>query len=308
MVNLNESYPHIVDFGIDWLRLTWRKDSDELPAVGETIYQRLVELHEQGDLTTEKKLLNFKGIGSDRLSWTSNETHVMVQATSGEANETGKRLIRAGVRGQCTRIDTQVTAQYGERGAQRAQKVLQSVNGASVSDKTRNIEKSALFANSYGDTGVTLGARASSIYARFYHAQTGGHTEYDAGVWRYEIEWKRNRAKQIWDAARISPNPDVLAASYTTGQFLALGIDEPFFRHVLPEKPEQLPYTRSSDKTLMWLENQVKPAIHNLIEAGRGEDVDRFLKDLENSFGELRGVNGRLASRELISQIERKKT
>lgn len=297
----------IVDFGYDWLRLTWPIKSDELGEVRNVLLDYFEEAMERGENTKEKKLLQFTGIGTDKVKYVSSETHTMVDVSGSAANVIANKFVKKQITGKCTRLDTQITVDYHVREASFATRLRNRLAKSNVGDEKVARQNNAVFASCAGDTGLTIGHRSSTIYGRFYNAKDGGHKEYADGVWRAECEWKAERAVELWTAARNAASPDTLAAARTAGQFLAWGIDEPWMFHALPEKAPPIADVRSNDKTINWLHNQVMAACERLVREGRGEEVFRFASDVANLRLLIPSNSGRLESSKLIRDLRGEK-
>lgn len=296
-----------MEYGLDWLRLTWRHGDEELDTVGAVVYDRLEELVAADWPVREKRLMQFRGYGTDKLQWVSSETHTMMNASGAEAHQIGTKLIEHGCSGKCTRIDTQVTADYGERDLRFAARLRESLCKSGLSVGTGTRPPNAHFEGRGGDTGITIAARSSTVYGRAYHAATGGHAGYPVGAWRFETEWKGRRAKQFWDTARAGSVLGALAASRTSGQFMAWGIEENWMVETLPSRGEPLSDTRSIAKKLRWFDEQVIPAMWKLLEDGYEDEFNAIIFKMKNHPQISRGANTALETNQNMAVLKRQR-
>jgi hypothetical protein len=272
-------YGKLLLTGCDWLTMTWPHKSTVVKRAGQTVFDRLAELEIEGWEMKERRAMQFHGYGSEKLQWLRNESHVMLRTSGYEANETAKRLIAENCSGKCTRIDLQVTADYGEREIHFASRMRESIFGTDVGHKTNRASKRTHFEGASGDTGITIGDRGSEKYFRIYHAASGGHPELPDGAIRFEGEYKADRAAQVWSMAKSASSLEVLAASITTGEMLLLGLKEPWFGDSVPVQLPAIADTRNIAKTLRWYETQVVPSLRQHVTGEHQEQIRRLFLD-----------------------------
>jgi DNA relaxase NicK len=139
------------------------------------------------------------------------------------------------------------------------------------------------------DGGGTLyvGTRGSDVFGRVYDkgAQLGTFPE--RIYWRWEVEYKRDHARQAyanWSESVNSPNAYQAIAREVGTWYAEHGIPIPTVLRTEWKRPviRYATRVRSSDTTIEWLYQQVNPALRKLGAAGRLSDAVEALGIWDN--------------------------
>ncbi|HWI69627.1 MAG TPA: replication initiation factor domain-containing protein [Nitrospiraceae bacterium] len=169
---------------------------------------------------------------------------------------------------QATILDVEKSLDWGVTGYSRAQQAEMVQSGTTSLKLTVNRPK--------GST-LNIGSRVSSRFFRLYdkHAETKG--EYADGTWRWEIEYKGDRA---WRLARR------LAASKNQHMDILSVLDDAYFDYKIQMPIAVLPYgwrekavkrTTDDQRRLEWLRRCIRPTILKLSECYSAETVAEAL-------------------------------
>jgi hypothetical protein len=96
-------------------------------------------------------------------------------------------------------------------------------------------------------------------------------------LFRYELELKRGRARQVWAMCQSAASQFYLSCSLVMGYLQACGLEADWMQNheVCPVPPDSK--KTSDESTLWWLETQVVPAVARLVSHGHGESVESLL-------------------------------
>ena len=120
-----------------------------------------------------------------------------------------------------------------------------------------------------GDT-CYIGSRQSDVFARIYDkgAQDESNEDY-AGAVRYEVELKGRTASAAFAALARAGGDEVACADWVQSYLLARGLSLPEWVSVETVRRRAVEKAASStDETLAWLANGVRPTVRRLLDAG----------------------------------------
>lgn len=129
-----------------------------------------------------------------------------------------------------------------------------------------------------GGQTLYVGARASDQFGRLYDKSAEERSDVLGKIWRYEVEFKKQKAKAIADElakrANIQPiemfSQDIVATVY---DWFDERVVPPVFRRngqaILGVKAE----IDAKMGKMLWLRKQVSPSVRSLLNRGCGQDV-----------------------------------
>ena len=128
-----------------------------------------------------------------------------------------------------------------------------------------------------GGYTLYLGRRTSDVLTRIYDKHHESPDLYpDAGVWRYEVEWKRERAFVAAKRILSSTTPEMMMLGMLAKHLEDRGLTPAF--PALTRESVIAPRQRSDiDTRLRWLADSVRPAVDWLREHGQTDEVRRIL-------------------------------
>lgn len=265
MSNENCQVATIIDGGIDWLTLTCSPEQPEQKELRYLAMQFQEETAIMGDKAREQAPQGFHGMGNHHIFWGHRDSLLMVKVYGRAANEFIERTRRAGVRAHCTRIDAQVTADYPERPATWAAARRDAVRAAEERLPVNNRRQKRLFEDGDCDTGLTIGARKGDVHRRIYDPRRRGHLEYPESAIRFEVEFKHDTARIVYDTMMKAEEHQYACAGYVQGELMRVGLTEPWFP--CQEVPIIPPTYKPTDdyRRIMWLRCSVGPAVTKLL-------------------------------------------
>ena len=123
--------------------------------------------------------------------------------------------------------------------------------------------------NSGGET-IYIGSWNSGQYGYIYNNEVQSEDPLYTRCWRYEVRFKNDLAKQVYHQLAQPQDSRLNACATIVRQwFLARGITVPWdcdtgtvFLPIIKTQPSDI------ERTLWWLERQVRPPLQRVIEAG----------------------------------------
>lgn len=256
--------------GIDYIRLTAAHGpaAHHLKVVGETLLDlEAMSEHKQ----KQKSRLGYRGWVAGSVFIGENEEGWMLDVSGVLA---GHPTIRAGCEGwRCTRIDIQVSmAQELPADQQIGEHAKESLVARADKGKGRPWKITHIIGHGNGDT-LNLGSRKSSIYGRIYNkGAQSGEARYE-GMVRYEVEFKKQMARDVFERYAGSVATGELSSSIVVAAYQRWGVTIPQLQDVVGVALTSTKRTSDSARKLRWLAEQVRPAVSALIEEGYGEAV-----------------------------------
>lgn len=254
---------------IDWVTATTRKDSVGLRWF--EIFQSFVDERNLKNLYNERWSNGYySGISCEGLSWGYNDRlGYIIIASSEDADWLWPKIEIASTR--ITRLDLCVDCLY-ESPRDLAGTQYDYIT-ATLLPKQR---KYTHFKNSAGGQTLYVGSRHSQQYGRLYDKGAESSQAPMGRLWRYEVEYKKPLSGMVGEHLRMQ-DADKLESEiinrvsnwfYERGVLSADHIREGAVKPILVQKT-----ITSVEKKLAWLRTQVAPTVHQLIEAGWGDDV-----------------------------------
>lgn len=136
-----------------------------------------------------------------------------------------------------------------------------------------------------GGYTLYIGRRASDVLTRIYDKSAESPDLYpQPGVWRYEVEWKRDRALAAAKKLLAAKDGNAMILGMLSKHLEDRGLT-PAFASLTREEVKAPPHRSDVATRLSWLRASVRPALDWLIEQGHGEDAWRILGRAEDPKG-----------------------
>lgn len=147
-----------------------------------------------------------------------------------------------------------------------------------------------------------LGSRSSDRFFRVYDKTAESDGDYPSRSWRYEIEYKGERAKKVADAIRADRHPTQAIWDCLQTAFTSWGIGIPGDRPGWQWRDAAIPHTSDDAKRLAWLRRCIRPCVSKLTEVF---GVDEVLMALGvcDEVDELTGEMERTILRDLVLDV-----
>lgn len=267
------SYP-ILSVGIDWVTATSTRGG-EVPSILETFSRWQRAWRGVGEEPRKAGTQGYQGTSCASVFLGRREDGWMLRASGVAAQGWAQEVMRAGW--HVTRIDLQVTIQVPDGGRFKHEILRQAVSGRDeLARRGRRHKLTAIEGYGDGDT-IAVGARTSERYGRVYDKHAETHGEYPPGAWRFEVEFKGDYASAVCEALQGGGNMETTSQSILQSFFTERGVRLPVN---LGSEAIDLYIPKvdtSTDKSLRWLERNVRPTVERLIKAGKKQEVMQAL-------------------------------
>lgn len=223
----SDTYGKVVDAGFDYLTATVTPKHPDWELFQQLGLQFCSEMENLGHDVKEKQTQGYDGYQvadtyygkrQDSCIWKTSGTLSRNVAHFLAANEAAPKI---------TRADLQLTFEPETGEVHDLGKLLGRLRKSLVGSATIKASKSATFYNTDVCTGFTLGDRSSQSYLRAYLAGLKHPDRYAPHAIRFEVEWKQERALQIFELYKKGRDDVTLSGGYVAGEFLKYGIKEP---------------------------------------------------------------------------------
>lgn len=264
---------------VDWLTVTC-KDAELQRRIYDEAGKVATILKAQGNVQRPWAFKGYNGWSIRGLRWGIRDDS-SIAMLSGEAAALNWPVMLSWAT-NVTRLDIAVTLDLVEP----LEHIASQAYGIITLDGTRpcpqGSRKYSLVVNSAGGETLYVGSRASDQFGRLY--DKGREMSDDQAVptgkiWRYEVEFKSNRAGRIAAQLLASAKREQSTATDDIGAtvhkwYLSRGI-APIWKDDKGVAYSAETYAKVSDDaiTLQWLASGVSPSVRRLIDKGRGTEV-----------------------------------
>jgi hypothetical protein len=252
----------VISSGIDWITATAPKGTKgTLLALSA---HRWRDEHEQeGHHVKTWEWNGYQGSTMDSISVGERHDGTIVRLAGELAKTRGARVID--LASHVSRLDVQVTTMEREPWRNHA------LTARHVASLDRRVS-SGMCALTYVDSGprgvtVYIGSRSHTRFYRIYDKSAESHGLHPVGTWRFEVEYKGDRAGRVGEELRRCNATAEACRSIVDGAFRDYGIGlpcGPLPRNWRDTSPRE---ETNDEKRLKWLETTIAPAIERLIES-----------------------------------------
>jgi DNA relaxase NicK len=257
--------------GVDWLTITAKSPDARRAMMLES--ERLADALQQiGEELRDWRFCGYVGkrIGSLRYGFRSDSSLIMLSGQDAFANWQAFVDMAENV----TRLDLAVTVETDIPWIGLVSRLYAWMTYDNPDGRATDGRKITKIENNAGGATLYIGSRASDQYGRLYDkAAESGIEELRQRLWRYEVEFKRDRAgkalKGLVRAYRESAVDHVQAIRNTVWTWFDCRNCPPIFdRNGDALSLELEARVTSTEATLQWLSRQVAPSIARLATAG----------------------------------------
>lgn len=270
-----------VDGRVDWLTVT-AKGTDAREKMYQTMQSYRTTAGMNGETVNKWHFKGYAGLRMYGFRWGTRSDSDILMLSGGDADEMFSIL--AGEVENVTRLDLAVTCQLSTKHERIAQECYDWVMGNLPNSQLRK-RKYTLYQNSAGGETLYVGSRASDQAGRLYDkAAEQGMTKQRGKLWRYEVEFKRPRAKHVYEALKHrwpEHGPTQLIIGTVYDWFNSRDVP-PIFNRTADSISLEICAKLTSDAIkLAWLSEQVRPTVARLIKHGKIEQVFYALELME---------------------------
>lgn len=262
----------VISAGIDWLTVTASegKQHDLLREYG---VELLMDDAKKGNKVFPFRLRGYEGGSTRNVQVGERGPSVLVRLMGGIADSEWPEAL-ALAQG-CSRIDLQVSVRQEPFDRDLAIRTWQEAK--TQADQEGKPPQYDLYARKNAGSTLYIGDRASRYFARMYDRWAKTKQDADLGVWRYEVECKRERASQV---AATLPRGDQ-AVPWTTGfvygHFARRGVDPVFATDEAIALPPLHEEPTDAERSIAYLGRVARPVLERLSSWGRLGDGLRAL-------------------------------
>ena len=267
-----DNYPvtiHQLQTGVDWITVTCRTGDPQAQKFKDATWHAMqVQAHIQRDSIKPYRFRGYEGMRVEGLAWGKRPDSYLAIASGPTATQYWKLFMRHAT--NITRLDLQVTCALERPMIDLTQFYWSYLKNL---PKTRKI---TLLQNNGSGTTLYVGSRTSDQFGRIYDKGIeSGKTPGPGEIWRYEVEYKAERAKHTCNelflrSCRRKPLSANIAKTvynwYSAREILPIFGEPPDGDCIaLQLKAEETTYERK----LNWLRTQVRPTVQSLIPHNR---------------------------------------
>lgn len=173
-----------------------------------------------------------------------------------------------------TRVDLAVTAEFNPRVEELASREYYRFE---AQDPEATTKKHSLILSENGGQTFYIGSRKSSRFGRLYDRGARAGTHIPGQCWRWEVEYKGDKADQIrTDLTRLD-HASTIKAGLVTDFFQGRGIAIPALVGPVSMVEHGSTHAKSLYNTLEWYAQQVAPSVKRLIDSGLEQEALKAL-------------------------------
>lgn len=277
--------------GLDWLTLTAPQGSKDARLLADIGCAWLDAEHRAGFEAKESNRQGFFGVKAGKFYFGLSGTHAMLVVSGDKANDILRELKTHGCCPKATRIDAQATAQLKRDRPDEAHTVGNHCK-AFAEAKGGNAPRSFSLHKS-GDAGYScsVGTRGKGRFGRCYNKTAEQRGKVEPNLLRFEDEFSRTLAQQVFEAFYHSSDPQALALSICADEWHRRGVRLPFLGDPAPG-PRLTTYNPTdNERRIEYLKRSVRPVVSRLEAAGLvGAATAAIYSVKSKSFEEYRRV------------------
>jgi DNA relaxase NicK len=243
------------------------------------------EAEETGNRAKPWKQLGYRGFSCGGIRWGEGREGVIVQVSGSDAAQHDQELAQHA--DHWSRVDYCVTC-WDETALARPLRAYKRSLAAAVRAGTE-LSKVTSIETLQGGSSLYIGSRASGRYLRCYDKGSESPTEYAAGSWRWEVEYKRELSEAMQMRHQQGFGSQLEICCQLSAEFARHHLAVPWPETMQLELPGADRRTRDVETVLKWIETQVGPSARWL--AGR-RGWDTIMSALKGAEAPGRGERG----------------
>lgn len=263
----------VLDVGVDWLTATSDREGAQHDLTLASWYEAFNRVKHESGLVETASFLGYNGIKTNGFFIGTRYDGAMARLSGKVARDTFLSLQMTDA--VPTRLDVQVTVSWKGTGMHPPR--LAALHAGTANEtlpisRQRNIEERK---DNRGGFTTYIGSRQSAAFARVYHKSAQDPDAYGTDAYRYEVQFNKDSASQVLTALhKYAENLESCCTAIVWDWFERRGVI-PVFRRSAEKvivSRETIP-TTDIDKKLGWLQSQVSPTVHTLVDAGYREEA-----------------------------------
>jgi DNA relaxase NicK len=262
-----------IEAAIDWLTTTWKREGQFSSEHVEACLKVEQVMLAQGNTQEMTVWQGYAGRKTGTFFVGEREDGFICKVSGSAAHHAFTAIYRPDM--HVSRLDVQVTAWIGVNSQELGLNALQDARLAKLAGKVKNPVTITHYEDDSGGFTLYLGKRLSKAYARLYNKEAESGDMYYEGAWRYEVELHNQTASSTATELLFGLFPlEEAIVSAVWQYFRSKGVYPSFpntsagFEIVLPRRDET-----TIERSIRWLEGQVKPTVAKLIALGYTSSV-----------------------------------
>lgn len=258
--------------GVDWLTVT-ASEGKQRDLLREYGVEMLMADAAKGNKVFPFRLRGYEGGSTKNIQVGERGPSVLVRLMGSIAAEEWPEALALSQ--GCSRIDVQVSVR--QEPFDRDLAINTWMYAKHLADAEGKPPQLDLYARKNAGSTLYIGDRASRYFARMYDRWAKTKQDADLGVWRYELEAKRERAVQVAGMLQQAARPADLAAGIVYDHFSHRGV-RPIFDVQEPVRPAPLhAEPTDAERSIAYLGRVARPVLDRLSSWGRLADGLRAL-------------------------------
>lgn len=219
------------------------------------------------------RALGYKGNQISTMFLGQSEHGMMLRVSGALANVVAGMIAWLPGVHHATRIDAQITWDYGNDRASEASRQAEAVRNWQAERGLPNPPTVRLLqAFGKGDT-CTIGSRSSEVFIRIYDKSREMKDFTKPSLWRYEVELKGSRATEGVRVLQDAANPDIAAFTLVDHYMRRAGVSVPWSEATVWQAAAQEHPKTDVDKKLEWMRSHVRSSVQYLLAKGAKEPM-----------------------------------
>lgn len=262
-----------IEPAIDWLTTTWTHEQAGSADMLDRALTFERQVYQNGNTQEAAQWQGYFGRKTGSFFVGERQDGYIVRVSGSLAHSAYTSIYRPGMR--VSRLDVAVTVWLTPHDANVGLSALSEARLAKLAGKVKHPVKITHFEEDDGGFTLYLGKRLSRVFARLYNKEAESGDPYYEGAWRYECEIHNQSATETATELFYSLFPTEEAiCSAVWAYYHSKGVVPVFptfptgFQVVLPRREET-----TTERSLRWLSEQVKPTVARLSEMGYTSSV-----------------------------------
>lgn len=263
----------ILEAGVDWLTLTAKPKTSQdtlLEVLSVAVEQVAVEA---GGNLKPGRLMGYVGDTTKGYFAGVRKDSRILRCSGIVAKELFTKWRGYGEPIHCTRLDLQVTYIMPEDCPGYAKQVAQELEQAySAVHESQRSRRTHIDSYGHGDT-ISISTRSRPVYMRIYDKCRESGGVYPTGSWRFEVELKQDKPDVTLPDLLACEWPDLMTARLVRSYMALKGVTVPWDAEYIKVTSKGVHTPTNTEKRLEWLRQAVRPAIRQMIQDGKLDDV-----------------------------------
>lgn len=258
---------------IDWLTCTWKRENALCGQHIEACLKFEQVMMNDGNIQEMHLWQGYAGRKTGTFFIGEREDGYICRVSGSAAHQAFTAIYRSDM--HVSRLDVQVTVWSGANSPTLGLNALQDARLAKLGGKVKTPVTITHYEDDAGGFTLYLGKRTSRCYARLYNKEAESGDMYYEGAWRYEVELHNQTASNTATELLYGLWPVEEAIASAVWQYFSSKGVHPSFPNSLAGFEIQLPRRDETtiERSLRWLEEQVRPTVAKLSALGYTSSV-----------------------------------